>query len=40
MEDSFATLEDAADKGDAAKAAEGAAAVSAAVQAYLAKYSG
>ena len=40
MEDSFATLEDAADKGDAAKAAKGAAAVSSAVQAYLAKYSG
>ncbi len=40
MEDSFAVLEKAADGGDAAAAAKGSAAVSSAVQAYLAKYSG
>jgi hypothetical protein len=40
MEDSFAVLEKAADDGDAAAAAKGSAAVSSAVQAYLAKYSG
>ncbi len=40
LEDSFAMLEKAADEGDAASAAKGSAAVSTAVQAYLAKYSG
>jgi hypothetical protein len=40
MEDSFAVLEKAADDGDGAAAAKGSAAVSSAVQAYLAKYSG
>jgi hypothetical protein len=40
MEDNFAVLEKAADDGDAAAAAKGANAVSSAVQAYLAKYSG
>ncbi|HET9116633.1 MAG TPA: hypothetical protein VFN75_00905 [Pseudonocardiaceae bacterium] len=40
MEDSFAVLEKAADDGDAAAAAKGSAAISSAVQAYLAKYSG
>jgi len=40
MEDSFAVLEKAADDGDGAEAAKGSAAVSSAVQAYLAKYSG
>ena len=40
MEDGFAVLEKAADDGDAAAAAKGSAAVSSAVQAYLAKYSG
>jgi hypothetical protein len=40
MEDSFEKLEKAANNGDAATAAKGSAAVSSAVQAYLAKYSG
>jgi hypothetical protein len=40
MEDSFAVLEKAADDGDAAAAEKGSAAVSSAVQAYLAKYPG
>lgn len=40
MEDSFAVLEKAADDGDATAATKGSAAVSSAVQAYLAKYSG
>jgi hypothetical protein len=40
LEDSFAALEDAADKGDAAKATKSSAEISTAVQAYLAKYSG
>ena len=40
MEDSFAVLEKAADDGDATAAAKGSSAVSSAVQAYLAKYSG
>jgi hypothetical protein len=40
MEDNFAVLEKAADDGDAAAAAKGSAAISSAVQAYLAKYSG
>ncbi len=40
MEDSFAVLERAADDGDKTAAAKGSAAVSSAVQAYLAKYSG
>lgn len=40
MEDNFAVLEKAADDGDAAAATKGSAAISSAVQAYLAKYSG
>jgi hypothetical protein len=40
MEDNFAVLEKAADEGDAAAATKGSAAISSAVQAYLAKYSG
>lgn len=40
MEDSFAVLEKAAEDGDAAAAAKGAAAISSAVQDYVAKYSG
>ncbi len=40
MEDSFAVLEKAADDGDATAAAKGSSAVSSAVQAYLAQYSG
>ncbi len=40
MEDSFAVLEKAADDGDAPAAAKGSAAVSSAVQGYLAKYAG
>jgi hypothetical protein len=40
LEDSFAALKDAADKGDAAKATKSSAEISTAVQAYLAKYSG
>jgi hypothetical protein len=38
MEDNFAVLDKAAEAGDAAGAAKGAAAISTAVQAYLAKY--
>lgn len=38
MEEGFATLEKAADDGDAAAAAKGAAAISPTVQGYLAKY--
>jgi len=40
MEDNFAMLEKAADEGDAAAAERGSAAISSAVQAYLAKYAG
>jgi hypothetical protein len=40
MEDNFAVLEKAADDGDAAAASKGSAAISSAVQDYLAKYSG
>jgi hypothetical protein len=40
MEDSFAVLEKAANAGDAPAAAKGSAAVSSAVQGYLAKYAG
>jgi hypothetical protein len=40
MEDTFAVLEKAADEGDAAAAAKGAATISSAVRDYLAKYSG
>lgn len=40
MEDNFAVLENAADDGDAAAAARGAAAISPVVQAYVAKYPG
>ena len=40
MEDNFAVLEKAADDGDATAATKGASAISSAVQAYLAKYSG
>ncbi len=40
MEDNFAVLRKAADDGDAAAAGKGAAAISPAVQAYLAKYPG
>lgn len=40
MEDAFAVLEKAADEGDAAAAAKGAAAISPAVQDYVAKYPG
>jgi phage tail sheath gpL-like len=40
MEDSFAVLEKAADEGNAGEAAKGSAAVTSAVQPYLAKYSG
>jgi hypothetical protein len=40
MEDGFAVLEKAADEGNAAAAAEGAAGITSAVQPYLAKYSG
>jgi hypothetical protein len=40
MEDNFAVLEKAADDGDGAAAAKGSAAISSAVQDYLAKYSG
>jgi hypothetical protein len=40
MEDSFAALEKAAGSGDAAAAAKDSAAISSAVQAYLAKYAG
>ncbi len=40
MEDNFTVLEKAATDGDAAAATKGATAISAAVQAYLAKYSG
>lgn len=40
MEDNFAVLEKAADNGDAAAAAKGAAAISPAVRDYLAKYPG
>jgi hypothetical protein len=40
MEDGFAALEKAADEGNAAAAAKGAAGIRSAVQAYLAKYSG
>jgi hypothetical protein len=40
MEDNFAVLEKAADDGDAAAATKGSAAISSAVQAYLAKFSG
>ena len=40
MEDNFAVLEKAADDGNAAAATKGSAAISSAVQDYLAKYSG
>lgn len=40
MEDGFAALEKAADEGNAAAAANGAAEITSAVQPYLAKYSG
>jgi len=40
MEDNFAVLEKAADDGDAAAATKGSAAISSAVQDYLAKHSG
>jgi hypothetical protein len=40
MEDNFAVLEKAADNGDTAAAAKGAAAISPAVQDYLARYPG
>lgn len=40
MEDGFAVLEKAADEGNAAAAATGAAGITAAVQPYLVKYSG
>jgi hypothetical protein len=40
MEDNFAVLEKAAEDGDSAAAAKGSTAISSAVQAYLAKYSG
>lgn len=40
MEDTFAALKKAADEGDAAAAAKGAATISSAVRDYLAKYSG
>jgi hypothetical protein len=40
MEDNFAVLDKAAETGDAAGAAKGAAAISTTVQAYLVKYPG
>jgi hypothetical protein len=40
MEDNFAVLDRAAGGGDAATATKGSAAISSAVQAYLAKYPG
>jgi hypothetical protein len=40
MEDNFAVLEKAAGNGDAGAASKGSAAISSAVQAYLAKYPG
>jgi hypothetical protein len=40
MEDNFAVLDKAAEAGDAAGAAKGAAAISTTVQTYLAKYPG
>jgi hypothetical protein len=40
MEDNFAVLEKAADNGDTAAAAQGAAGISSAVQDYLARYPG